>query len=146
MSDETSWLWTTQWVRTTWSRIHISVWLQREYERQAEEYKKQNICTSNIETKMTRSHSYRQHSDYEWHRAEYTYQCDCSVSMSDKQQNTRSRTQEVEYKKQNTRSKTQEAECKKQNIRSRIQEAEHKKQNTRSRTQEVKHTYEWHCD
>ena len=61
---------------------------------------------------------YRQHSDYEWHRAEYTYQCDCSVSMSDKQQNTRSRTQEVEYKKQNTRSKTQEAECKKQNIRS----------------------------
>jgi len=50
--------------------------------------------------------------------------------MSDKQQNTRSRTQEVEYKKQNIRSRTQEAEHKKQNTRSRIQEAKHKKQNT----------------
>ncbi len=39
---------------------------------------------------------YRQHSDYEWLRAEYIYQYDYSVSMK---QNTRSRIQEVEHKK-----------------------------------------------
>ena len=39
MSNTTLWVQTTQWLRVTQSRIHISVWLQREYEAW---YKKQN--------------------------------------------------------------------------------------------------------
>ena len=43
---------------------------------------------------VTQHCEYRQHSDYEWLRAEYTYQYDYSVSMK---HDTRSRIQEAKY-------------------------------------------------
>ncbi len=38
-----------------------------------------------------RHRDYELHSEYERHEAEYTYQYDYSVNMSDKQKNTRSK-------------------------------------------------------